>query len=54
MSKKYRAFSDALEKVLSVTHAEIKQLEADEKKKRTFTGKKRGRKPKPPASSGRA
>jgi hypothetical protein len=53
-SKKYRAFTEALEKVLSVTHTEIKQREAAEKAQRIFTAKKRGRKPKPPVSSGRA
>ena len=50
-SKEYRVFSDALEKVLSVTPTEIKQREAAEKTKRTFTGKKRGPKT---SASGRA
>ncbi len=50
-SKEYHAFTEALEKVLSVTPAEIKQREAEEKAKRKYTGKKRG--PKAPAS-GRA
>ena len=48
--KQHQAFTDALERVLSVTHTEIKRLEAADKEKRKFTGKKRGRKSKPPAS----
>lgn len=41
-SKKYRTFTEALEKVLSVTPTEIKQREAGEKVKRKYMGKKRG------------
>jgi hypothetical protein len=47
-SKEYAAFSEALEKVLSVTHTEIKQREAADKMVRKYTGKKR--KPKASAS----
>jgi hypothetical protein len=47
-SKEFRAFTEALEKVLSVTPDEIKHREAEEKEKRKYTGKKRG--PKTPAS----
>ena len=49
-SKKYRAFTEALERVLSVTHTEIKQHESADKAKRSFSGKKRGPKPKTSAS----
>ncbi len=45
-SKEYRAFSEALEKVLSVPHTEIKQRELADKGKRKYVGKKRGPKPK--------
>jgi len=48
--KEYDRFSEALEKVLSVTHAEIKQREDTDKEQRKYKGKKRGRKPKRPAS----
>jgi hypothetical protein len=47
-SKKYRTFTVALEKILSVTPTEIKQRETREKANRKYTGKKRG--PKPSAS----
>jgi hypothetical protein len=48
-SKEHKEFQEALEKVLSVTHAEIKRLESNEKTQRTFTSKKRGRKATSPA-----
>lgn len=48
--KKYRRFSEALEKVLSVTHTEIKQREDTDKEQRKYRGRKRGRKSKPLAS----
>jgi hypothetical protein len=51
--KEYKKFSDALEKVLSVTHSEIKQREGAEKEQRKYKGKKRGPKLKPPASEDR-
>jgi hypothetical protein len=41
-SKEYRTFTEALEKVLSVTPSEIKRHEAREKAKRKYVGKKRG------------
>jgi len=47
---KHKKFKEALERVLSVTHSEIKQIEESEKEKRNYTSKKRGKKPKPPAS----
>jgi hypothetical protein len=50
-SKQYSTFTEALEKVLSVTPSEIKRHVVAEKIKRKFIGKKRG--PKTPAS-GRA
>ena len=49
-SKKHKAFTEALEKVLSVTHDEIKRREAADKEQRKFTAKKRGRKAKTPVS----
>ena len=49
MSKEYEAFTVALEKVLSVSHAEIKQLE-DEEKSKIALAPKRKRKVKPSAS----
>jgi len=52
-SREYKAFSDALEKVLSVSHAEIKRREAEDKALRQYTMKMRGPKKKGPAS-GRA
>lgn len=50
-SKEYHAFTEALEKILSVTPTEIKRREAGEKTKRNYVGKKRGPKP---SASGRA
>ena len=52
-SKKQKAFTEALERILSVTHEEIKRREAADKEQRKFTTKKRGRKAKSSASLGR-
>ncbi len=40
-SEEYERFKDALERVLSVSHEEIKRIEESDKLKREFTGKKR-------------
>jgi hypothetical protein len=54
MTKEYDKFRDALERVLSVTHSEIKNLEAEDKERRNYVMKKRGPKKKKPSVSGRA
>jgi hypothetical protein len=51
-SGEYKAFTEALEKVLSVSHPEIKQLEAADRLVKKYTGRKR--KPKRSASEDRA
>lgn len=54
-SEEYERFTEALERVLSVSHEEIKRREAADQMKREFTGKKRKPKPKgASASSGHA
>ena len=54
-SEEYERFTEALERVLSVSHDEIKRREAADKLARQFTGKKRKPKLKETsASSGRA
>lgn len=52
MSKEYEAFSKALEQVLSVSHAEIKRREAEEKAKKKIAPRRR--KPKKTSASDRA
>jgi hypothetical protein len=57
MNKEYQAFTEALEKVLSVSHAEIKKREDEEKARKSLAPRKRKVKPKPfalgPASPGK-
>lgn len=53
--EEYDRFKDALERVVSVSHEEIKRREAADKLARQFTGKKRKPKTKQaPASSDHA
>jgi hypothetical protein len=52
MSKEYDAFANALERVLSVSHDEIKRREAEEKSKKALAPRKR--KAKKSSASGRA
>lgn len=51
-SKEYKAFEEALEKVLSVTHSEIKRREDDDRMVRKYAG--RPRKPKTSVAVDRA
>jgi hypothetical protein len=51
MSKEQDAFNMALEKVLSVSHAEIKQRETEQKSAKMLAPRKR--KAKKPSASGR-
>lgn len=54
MTKEFKAFSEALEKVLSVSHAEIKRREAIEMAARRKAAYGRKRKAKNPSASGYA
>ena len=51
-SAEFKTFTEALEKVLSVSHKEIKKMEAEDKALRSYTSKKRG--PKKVSTSGHA